>query len=440
MKSARLLGVAGAALPFVLSVIVLHCLLVLPNHPAAMTPGALGLFPLELPLVIAALLALGERKTLVRVLCGAFAVVLTVATVLKSADLVTYEALSRAFNPITDLPLVVAATRLLVSTLGTHLTIAAVLTAILSALLLAAFVYWASRTWAKVAVGRPWRLMAGGVAVCFALVCVADTGHVTGLWRLPVNPPGTAFTTRLACEELAESTRSLRELAAFRIVSQSDPYGDQRELFNKLDARNVVLIFLESYGRASFANPLYATAHLATLETAERELAAVGLAIRSGWLESPISGGQSWLAHGTLASGLRIADQSRYGAMLASPRQTLFHLAQAAGYRTIAVMPAITLPWPEGPRMGFETILTARNMGYRGQSFNWVTMPDQFTLATYPSRLDVDPRPDFVQVALISSHAPWIPIPPMIAWETIGDGKVFDQWAQSGESPAELWL
>ena len=58
-------------------------------------------------------------------------------------------------------------------------------------------------------------------------------------------------------------------------------------------------------------------------------------------------GGQSWLAHASLLSGLRIDNQGRYRALLASPRRTLLHLAQAAGWRTAAVMPAITLAWPE---------------------------------------------------------------------------------------------
>ena len=56
--------------------------------------------------------------------------------------------------------------------------------------------------------------------------------------------------------------------------------------------------------------------------------------MRSAWLTSPIFGGQSWLAHATLLSGLAIDNQGRYRALLASPRRTLLHLAQGAGWRT----------------------------------------------------------------------------------------------------------
>ncbi|KGE04219.1 putative membrane protein [Pseudohaliea rubra DSM 19751] len=162
----------------------------------------------------------------------------------------------------------------------------------------------------------------------------------------------------------------------------------------------------------------------------------------SGLLASPTRGGQSWLAHATFANGLWVDGQTRYGAVLASGRQTLFHLAGEAGFHTAAVMPQITLDWPESATMGFETILAAAELDYRGQPFNWVTMPDQFTLTAMDRLLRaerVDDRPLFIQVATGSSHAPWVPVPELLAWEAIGDGHVFDAVAASGEPPEEVW-
>ena len=85
-------------------------------------------------------------------------------------------------------------------------------------------------------------------------------------------------------------------------------------------------------------------------------------------------------------------------------------------------MPAITLAWPEADYFGYDRVLAAADLGYRGQPFNWVTMPDQFTLAAFERRLlDPAPRaPVFAEIALISSHAPWTPIPPLLPWEAIG--------------------
>ena len=163
--------------------------------------------------------------------------------------------------------------------------------------------------------------------------------------------------------------------------------------------------------------------------------------MRSGFLIAPTQGGQSWLSHATFANGLWIDDQSRYQAVLASGRQTLFHHARRAGFDTVAVMPAITRPWPESAAMGFDRVLAAGDLGYRGQPFNWVTMPDQFTL-TAIERLRaarVGNRRLFLQVALISSHAPWVPVPQMLPWERITDGAGFDAMATAGPTPEEVW-
>jgi hypothetical protein len=161
--------------------------------------------------------------------------------------------------------------------------------------------------------------------------------------------------------------------------------------------------------------------------------------MKSGWLISPTAGGQSWLAHGALSSGLWTTDNGRYKAMLASGHKWLFHFAREAGYRTTAVMPAITMGWPESSAMGFDQILAKDDIPYAGAPFRWVTMPDQFTLATYPELLPPDPRPDFIQIALISSHAPWTPIPDMVPWDAVGDGTIFNPMAARGPAPKELW-
>lgn len=104
-------------------------------------------------------------------------------------------------------------------------------------------------------------------------------------------------------------------------------------------------------------------------------------------------------------------------------------------------MPAITYAWPEARYFGYDTVLASRDLDYAGKPFNWVTMPDQFTLASFERMaLETLPRPPVIaEIALISSHAPWTPIPPLLPWEEIGDGALFDRWASGGESPESLW-
>jgi hypothetical protein len=423
----------------VASTLVLHALLALPPWPPALGWAAFARLPLELPVLIALMLALPGRGTAAALARGALVAALGAATVLKLADLALHDTFSRPFNPVTDLFVFPAAANLLQGALGPALAAAVLAAAALALLGLLGLIAWSLRAWGRVPLGRGARGAAAGAALLGAVAILAEAGHATRALPLALDLPGQAETTAFALRHHARARAATRDLAIYRLAAARDPYPDAHGLLDRLGGRDVGLYFVESYGRASIDAPLYAPTHRASLERAARELARAGLEARSFWLTSPIAGGQSWLAHGTLASGLRTADQASYGAMLASPRATLFHLARDAGYRTAAVMPAITLPWPEGPLLGFETILEAAELGYRGAPFNWVTMPDQYTLAAYPGLLPPDPRPLFLKVALISSHAPWVPIPPLIPWAEVGDGRVFDRWALSGDPPGVVW-
>jgi hypothetical protein len=168
-----------------------------------------------------------------------------------------------------------------------------------------------------------------------------------------------------------------------------------------------------------------------------------GLARASGWLESPTIGGQSWLAHASLSSGLWIDSQDRWDMLVTSRRRLLTHAFAAAGYDTALVMPAIVKAWPEAEFFGFGRTYFRKDMGYAGPPYAWVTMPDQYTLATLDREVlaGADRPPVFAQVALISSHAPWTPIPPVIEdWSEIGDGALFARWSEPPIPPRELWL
>ena len=418
-----------------LSAVLIYALLILPHHPDAMSWDAFNRFPLELPVILLALIAIGRVWGVAIAITGA----LLVTVVLKIADFGMFMAYDRAFNPILDFFLIDAGLNLLRDSIGTAGTIFAVIGALVVLAVLFFLLYRAIRLWAAVSAPVPYRIGAATGACAFALLLIADAGHALKYWSFDESPPGTSWTSRLAFSRVLETQATAADLVAFRALAMEDDYAGGRQLFDQIGARDVLIIYIESYGRTSFENPLYAPTHLATLERAETSLSAAGFGMRSGWLTSPTSGGQSWLAHGTLSSGLWTSDQGRYKAMLASGRKSLFHLAQEAGFRTNAVMPAITLAWPESGLMGFDQVFPAADIPYQGAPFNWVTMPDQFTLAAYPALLGADTRPQFTQIALISSHAPWVPIPPVIAWGDVGNGEVFSQWATTGPTPREVW-
>ncbi|ABD53221.1 hypothetical protein [Jannaschia sp. CCS1] len=428
----RLLRLAIAAL-------ILFLVLIQPNHPAALAWGALGVFPLELPAILLAMIAFGKGR-IGRVIRLLLTIVLVFVAILKTADIIMFDALSRGFNPVADLPLIDAFIRLLSGTLGPVLTGAASIGAVLVAVLIAWLIWWALGVWSRVSV-RPWLARGSGLAAAVTtLLVIAEAGDTMGQWDLPAQPPGTAFTARLGAERVGMIRRTIIELRAFRDEVANDPFTGADGLFAQID-RDVLIIYVESYGRTSFDTLFYADLHRETLATYQARLGDLGLSMQSGFLASPTHGGQSWLAHSTVANGMWIDNQVRYAAALSSGRETLFHHAANAGLRTATVMPQITLDWPEALVMGFEEILTFDDLGYEGLPFNWVTTPDQFTLAALDRLLrDAnDPRHLLAQVALISSHAPWVPVPEIVPWEDIGDGTIFNEIAASGDTPAVVW-
>ena len=62
-------------------------------------------------------------------------------------------------------------------------------------------------------------------------------------------------------------------------------------------------------------------------------------------------------------------------------------------------------------QLGYDDIYTEPSIPYAGPPFYWVTMPDQFTWSYLHRtvRRGGDPRPQFVETAMVSSHAPWTP-------------------------------
>lgn len=422
-----------------LSAVFLHLILIQPNHPAAMTWGALGSFALEWPLLLLALPVIGDRRA-GRLVRAVLTLTLTLIVVLKAADFGMFTAFARGFNPVGDMPLIAAAFRLIWGSVGLLPALAAVLGVGAVVIAFAACLWWAMGVWARLPLPRPAQFAAGSAAFVSLGLAVTDVGSIMARWPVPFNAPGTAFTARVGLERAVLVRDTLADLRAFNDLARADPFAARGGLLDRID-RDVLVVFVESYGRTSMDTPFYAQQHRPLLERATQDLRDAGLAMQSAYLTSPTRGGQSWLAHATFANGMRVDGQARYQAALASGRETLFHIAARSGFHTAAVMPAITLDWPEAAFMGFETVLPAADLGYRGLPFNWVTMPDQFTLAALDRLLRDTPsdRKLFAQVALISSHAPWVPIPRLVPWDELGDGTIFDEMAQSGDRPEVVW-
>ncbi|MEX2528095.1 MAG: sulfatase [Gemmatimonadota bacterium] len=234
-----------------------------------------------------------------------------------------------------------------------------------------------------------------------------------------------------------------RERFAGEMEAAPADYAHLPGLLEGLGGRDVVMAFVESYGMSSQDDPRYAPLVRPRLDSLEVRMSRAGLTLATGQLEAPIQGGQSWLGHGSVLTGLWLSNQFRYELYLAGNRENLVDDFHRGGYASVAIMPAITMAWPEGERFGYNRIFPRQDIPYRGPPLNWVTMPDQFTwcFLEHDVRRRDRERPLFMEVALISSHAPWTPILPVLSGcDEVGDGSVFQPWADAGERPEELWL
>ncbi|MGD9176183.1 MAG: sulfatase-like hydrolase/transferase, partial [Desulfobacterales bacterium] len=118
-----------------------------------------------------------------------------------------------------------------------------------------------------------------------------------------------------------------------------------------------------------------------------------------------------------------------YDLLITSEAVTIAPIFKQAGYRTISVMPANELPWPQGKFFGYQKHYYARDFQYRGPRFGWSPMPDQYVLE-YIYRQEILPRkqPLFIEFVLISSHAPFNHQPPYLKdWSQIGTGSIYHQ-------------
>ncbi|MBD3898281.1 sulfatase-like hydrolase/transferase [Halomonas sp. ML-15] len=342
-------------------------------------------------------------------------------------------ALGRSLNVYLDLPLLRAIYHLLQGNLG---DLAAVVAMILGVLLIVA-VAWGLLRMLAALLARPQRGVARGITlVALAVTTLLGALEIAGTRLVSAARTPLVDTWRYQAEQVVV-THQARQAFSERLAESPSP---ARPLPG-LEGRDVILAFVESYGVAAVEDDRYSHVLLPTLAEMEERLAAAGLDVVSGVLDAPIRGGQSWLAHATTLSGLWIDNQLWYRLLLDSDQATLIDDFRATGQRTQTVMPAITMLWPEGEAYGFDDIYAAADIDYAGPPLHWVTMPDQFVLDYYQRQIrEPQQTPLFTQIALISSHAPWTPILPVLEeWELIGDGSLFAPWEHAGDPPEVVW-
>ena len=196
---------------------------------------------------------------------------------------------------------------------------------------------------------------------------------------------------------------------------------------DKLHGANVFIFFVESYGHTIFADKRHFPIFEPVLGTIEKNLSARGFLACSTFLNSPTYGGASWLAHATLAGGIKLDSHMHYNLLITSQAKTMAHFFNEAGYRTISAMPGTQWPWPQGAFFGYQKKYYAWNFDYKGPAYGWSTMPDQYVLEhIYRHEIQNRTQPLFIEFILISSHAPFHRQPPYLEdWSRIGTGEIY---------------
>jgi hypothetical protein len=257
-------------------------------------------------------------------------------------------------------------------------------------------------------------------------------------------PIASTSAVVLAYDQVVEVRHAIQDRQVFAGLIARDAYGDTpgADLLTRLRGKDVVIAFVESYGRVAVQGSSFSPEVDAVLDSGTSRLRAAGFAARSGFLTSPTFGGVSWLAHSTLQSGRWVDTQQRYDQLVSSDRLTLSAAFKRAGWRTVSDVPSDDQDWEAGTSFyHYDELYDLRNVGYQGPSFSYASMPDQYVLSAF-QRLELAKThrdPVMAEIDLVSSHTPWTPIPHLVDWSDVGDGSVFEGMPEEGESPDEVW-
>lgn len=420
---------ARAATPTIAAVVVLWAALAPPRLTDGLAFEDLVRIPVEGLALVGLALVLPPRPR--RIAAVALGVVLAVLAVLRALGFGFQFVLDRSYHLLSDWSYLPKAVELVRDTEGTTSAVLALMGVLVLIVGLAVVVPWAALRVTRVATEHRRRATQATVALAVAWVLCAAAGGVAA-------QVASARSADLVVDTVDQVRADRRDRAAFQQEIDADAFRDTppgRRLAG-LQGKDVLLVWFESYGRIALEGSSFAPGIVDLLDDGERQLAAAGYQTRSAFLTSPTFGAGSWLAHGTLQSGVWANSEQRYRQLLDSDRLSLTRAFAGAGWRTVFSVPANTRDWPEGAAYyGFDELTDSRDVEYDGPKFGYASMPDQYTLEHF-RRTELAPKdrqPVMAEIDLVSSHHPWAPLPELVPWDEVGDGSVFSGMPERGE-------
>ena len=289
--------------------------------------------------------------------------------------------------------------------------------------------------------------VAGRVVLALALVWVGCA--VTGVRVAPGEPVAAATAVDLASTHVTEVRDRLREraeLAERGSPTTTSPTCRPRGCWSALRGKDVLLVFVESYGKVALWKGC-PTLGPAARQRRRRQPAPGGSGLLLAQRVPHLADVRGDELAGPLDAAVRAVDRQP-GHLRPAPRPRPAHSEQCVREGRLAVGGHGSLPTPshgrresgstDGTRWGGWT-----NMGYEGPRFGYGRMPDQFALESF-RRLELDrpgrgEQPVMAEMDLESSPNPWVRLPRMVEPEELGDGSVFDGMPEEGERRDDVW-
>ena len=421
----------------VLAVLMVWAALVAPNQPQYITLTAFFRLPLEGVVLIALAAVLPTIPR--RILAGLAGPALALLGILKILDIAFFTFFARPFDIVGDAGdagIGIETLRDAVGRSEANLIVyggVALAVALVVVLTLAMF-----RLTRVAADNRRWSLGAVGALGSFWLL-----SWLFGAQLLPHAPVASASTASYVVHEVHTVQADIRDETVFANQIKHDPFRNTpgSRLLTGLRGKDVLVVFVEAYGQVSVQGSSFSPAIDLLLTKGTKQLQSAGFSARSAFLNAPGFGGMSWLGHSTLQSGVWANSQRRYDQLMASDRFTLSDAFNRAGWRTINFAPADDRGWTQGSSFyHYAKLYDRREMGYRGPTYNYAPMPDQYMFAAL-QRLELAKAqriPVFAEVDTVSSHMPWDRLPQMVAWNKVGNGSIFNRIPTSTE-PSSFW-
>ena len=403
--------VAGRVVTVLAAVLVLAAL-ILPSRPG-FSPTSLLRIPVEVLIAVALVLLLPVRAG--RIVAGVGGALVGLLAVVKVLDIGFFSVLDRPFDLMGDWPFVIAGADYLSRSHGRTEETLAIVGAVALAVGLLVVLTLAAVRLARVV--RDHRTPAvRTVAVLGVVWVVAATFGA---------PFADRSTTVDAYDHAAQVGFDIRDHSQFASEMATDSFRDMpaSQLLTGLRGKDVVLAYVESYGRVALEDPQISPGVQSVLSAGWDKLRAAGFSAKTGWLTSSTYAGGSWLAHSTLESGVWVNSQQRFLDYAKSDRFNLDSAFARAGWRTVDVEPANV---GDAPGPTFDKVYDDRNLGYRGERFTFNSIPDQYTLGRLQEQERSAPghAPVFSRIVMLSSHAPWAPVPQLSDWN-VGVGYEF---------------